>query len=182
MRYFAALLTAAAVASAATGSISTYMPECAVPCLTSAISGATTCKGPDDLECFCIADNYRAIYDSSVGCVLQACGDDVALGKTPPPLGPPISPSVIVANFFPSTGEVLPAAAKMCEEVVAASGQPVTSVGDPAPTNTVEDPATTGTTTTAESASTSTNAADARCGAHVFGLVAPLVLAAAANL
>ena len=90
MKYFAALLAAAGVASAAAKSLSTYIPDCAVPCLTSAISAATTCKGPEDLECFCIADNYRAIYDNAVACVLQTCGEDVAIRKTP--LSSPHSP------------------------------------------------------------------------------------------
>lgn len=81
MRYFAAILATAAVVSAATESLSTYIPECAVPCLTTAIGDATTCAGPEDLECFCVAENYRAIYDSAVACVLQACGNDVSVGK-----------------------------------------------------------------------------------------------------
>jgi hypothetical protein len=105
MKYFATLLAAAAVANAAAKSLSTYMPDCAVPCLTSAISAATTCKGPEDLECFCIADNYRAIYDNAVACVLQRCGDDVAIRKSPPK-HPSLAqaPSPLTFCFFHSRG------------------------------------------------------------------------------
>jgi hypothetical protein len=82
MKVSITLLSAAAFGvSAAAESLSTYMPACSVDCLTTAIGTATTCKGPDDLECFCIAENYRAIYDSAVACVLQACGSDVSVGK-----------------------------------------------------------------------------------------------------
>ena len=94
----------------------------------------------------------------------------------------------------------------MCEEVVAASGQPVTSVGAPAPAasdttsdgpDATSDDESDGPDATSDnesdgpdatsdnesaSTSTSTSAADARVGAHVLGLVVPLVLAAAANL
>jgi len=81
MKFIAAILATAAVVSAATESLSTYIPECAVDCLTKAIPVATKCAGPEDLECFCIAENYRAIYDNAVACVLQACGNDRSVGK-----------------------------------------------------------------------------------------------------
>jgi hypothetical protein len=80
MRYLPALLAAAALVSAQNESISDYLPACSIDCLTTAIADATTCTGTSDLECFCIADNYRAIYDSAVACVLQACGNDVSVG------------------------------------------------------------------------------------------------------
>ncbi|KAK3303905.1 uncharacterized protein B0T15DRAFT_512124 [Chaetomium strumarium] len=164
MKFAITLLSAAAIAmSAAAESLSTYMPACSVDCLTAAISTATTCKGPDDLECFCIAENYRAIYDSGVACVLQACGSDV------------------------SVGEVLPAATHMCEVVVARSGSTVTSVANPTttggPSGSAANTTTTTTTTTTSSSSptTSTNAVS-RFGAHALAVVVPFAAVAAVVL
>ncbi|KAH6851356.1 hypothetical protein B0I37DRAFT_133994 [Chaetomium sp. MPI-CAGE-AT-0009] len=156
MKCFPLFLGAVAVACAASQSLSTYIPNCAVDCLTTAIGTATSCKGPEDLECFCIADNYRAIYDSAVTCVLQACGSDVAIG------------------------EVLPAAARMCEEVTEPSSKPVTSVGSPTTTATPA-PAAASTTSSSPSPSTSTNS-DSRLKVHFFQGIVPLVLGVAVNV
>ncbi|KAK4234179.1 putative GPI-anchored protein 7 [Achaetomium macrosporum] len=160
MKIPVALISAATVAaSAAAESLSTYLPACSIDCLTTAIGTATTCKGPEDLECFCIAENYRAIYDSGVACVLQACGNDV------------------------SVGEVLPAATHMCEVVVARSGSTVTSVGYPASTANPSGSAVNATTATSSTSSptTSTNAVSS-FGTHALAVVAPLALAAVVNL
>ncbi|KAK0723331.1 hypothetical protein B0T26DRAFT_605615, partial [Lasiosphaeria miniovina] len=88
-------LVAAMAGVAMAQTLADFIPECAVKCLTDGVAAATNCK-PDDLDCLCIADNYRATYTSAVSCVLAACGNDV------------------------SVSEVLPAAAHMCEVVVAA--------------------------------------------------------------
>ncbi|KAL2131959.1 hypothetical protein VTI74DRAFT_4414 [Chaetomium olivicolor] len=164
MKYFGALLAAAAVVSVAAESISDYIPACAVSCLTTAIGAATKCKGPTDLECFCVVENYRAIYDSGVSCVLQACGNDV------------------------SVGEVLPAASGMCEQVVARSGKPVTSVGypttsgsAPTPTPAATDAPAASTTAPAPSTTSTPNSVSS-LSVHMLGVIAPVVLVAAANL
>ncbi|KAK3298095.1 uncharacterized protein B0H64DRAFT_137631 [Chaetomium fimeti] len=157
MKCFPLFLSAVAVVCAAADSLSTYIPKCAVGCLTTAIDTVTSCKGPEDLECFCIADNYRAIYDSGVACVLQACGNDV------------------------SVGEVLPAAARMCEEVTGAGGKPVTSVGSLTTSATTPGPAAASTTSSSPSPSTSINS-NSRLRAHFFQGIAPLVLGVAVNV
>lgn len=79
MKYFTALLAAAVAASAA--SLQDYVPECSLKCLSDARASATTCKDDTDLKCVCVLENYRAIYNSAVGCVLLACGNDVATSK-----------------------------------------------------------------------------------------------------
>ncbi len=79
MKFFATLLVAAGVV-AAQKTLEDYIPECAIQCLKEGISAATTCDA-NDLECFCIADNYRATYSAAVGCVLADCGQDVSVGR-----------------------------------------------------------------------------------------------------
>jgi hypothetical protein len=78
MKYFATVLALSATATAYT--IGDFVPECAVSCLEDAIKSATPCS-TDDLNCVCIADNYRATYTAGVSCVLQACGSDVGVSK-----------------------------------------------------------------------------------------------------
>lgn len=73
-----------ALATAATAAtIGDYVPECAVSCLEDAIKSATPCA-VDDLNCICIADNYRATYTAGGACVIQACGTDAAVGEYQP--------------------------------------------------------------------------------------------------
>ncbi|KAK4108050.1 hypothetical protein N656DRAFT_772083 [Canariomyces notabilis] len=171
MRYLPALLAAAALVSAQNESISDYLPACSIDCLTTAIADATTCTGTSDLECFCIADNYRAIYDSAVACVLQACGNDV------------------------SVGEVLPAAAHMCEVVVArasstsAAASTGTSAAAGQSTGAATTTSTNGDSTTSPTSSpTSTGTATPGSNAggrsaQVIAFMGPLVaLVAAANV
>ncbi|KAK4462285.1 hypothetical protein QBC42DRAFT_268051, partial [Cladorrhinum samala] len=79
MKYLTALLAAAVAVSAA--ELKDYVPECSLKCLSDARASATPCKDDTDLKCFCVLENYRAIYDSAVGCVLLACGNDVATSK-----------------------------------------------------------------------------------------------------
>ncbi|KAK0702498.1 hypothetical protein B0T21DRAFT_257646, partial [Apiosordaria backusii] len=97
MKYFTALLAAAVAGVVAheghAHTLSDYVPECSLKCLSDARKSATTCKDDTELECFCILENYRAIYDASVACVMVACGQDVAVA------------------------EVLPSVISMCEEV-----------------------------------------------------------------
>ncbi|KAK0614915.1 hypothetical protein B0T17DRAFT_510738 [Bombardia bombarda] len=187
MKYIAALIAAAGLAVASKG-FKDYLPECSLECLAAGLADATPCK-PDDLECFCIADHYRATYTASVACVLQSCGNDV------------------------SVGEVLPAAAGLCEVVVAAQAagsSAASSVVSAAETATAAisqatsaaasaatDAAATATLTTITSApaesSTSTAAAAAAAAAstssagagHIaagLGLVVPVALAAVVYL
>ncbi|KAK3321278.1 hypothetical protein B0T19DRAFT_432000 [Cercophora scortea] len=81
MKYFAALLATAAVGAFAGQTLSDFLPECSVKCLADALAAATPCAA-NDLDCLCIADNYRATYTSGVACVLETCGSDVAVGKS----------------------------------------------------------------------------------------------------
>lgn len=191
MKYSIALFAAAAaLVSAVNQSVSDFLPACAIDCITTAIGDATTCKGPEDLECFCIADNYRAIYTSAVACVLQACGNDVSVGtRILMLLACPPSTLVQVLTSC-SLGEVLPAAARMCEVVTGQSGTPTTTAENPSSTssggpaaNQSTAPAET-TNTAAAAATTTTNvpgSGGVALGAGMFAAVAPLLLVAAAN-
>ncbi|KAK4198704.1 hypothetical protein QBC40DRAFT_283369 [Triangularia verruculosa] len=96
MKYIIALLAAVAGVVAHgnhSHTLGDFVPECSLKCLSDARKSATTCKDDTELECFCILENYRAIYDASVACVMTGCGQDVAVS------------------------EVLPSVISMCEEV-----------------------------------------------------------------
>ncbi|KAF1811225.1 hypothetical protein P152DRAFT_66223 [Eremomyces bilateralis CBS 781.70] len=101
MKYQVALLFAAGIAAAVR--ITDFTPECADKCLEEAVAAGSPCT-VDEAECQCEVDNYRAIYDAGVTCVLTACGGDVAIN------------------------EVLPGAAAFCEEVI---GPVATQVPNP---------------------------------------------------
>ncbi|KAK3387925.1 hypothetical protein B0H63DRAFT_471179 [Podospora didyma] len=128
MKYSLALLAAAAGAMAADTFASYGVPECAIKCLNEGLTGATKCKA-EELECFCIADNYRATYTASVNCVLAACGDDV------------------------SVTEVLPAAAHLCEVVAGPYTETSTAYTTAAPVAASTTPAAASPSTTLASSS-----------------------------
>lgn len=54
------------------------IPECAQPCITDAVTSATTCS-LDDYKCWCTTDNESAIVQAGTSCVLADCGADVAV-------------------------------------------------------------------------------------------------------
>ncbi|KAJ2891724.1 hypothetical protein MKZ38_000016 [Zalerion maritima] len=66
--------------------ISDYAPECALDCLTDAISSGTECS-IDDGECQCIQENYEAIYIVGADCVIDACGSEAAVQEVLPAVG-----------------------------------------------------------------------------------------------
>ncbi|PNP46135.1 hypothetical protein TGAMA5MH_02170 [Trichoderma gamsii] len=59
------------------------IPPCAVPCIQSAITSATTCSA-DDFACACETANFDAIQAASINCVVAACGADVAINQVLP--------------------------------------------------------------------------------------------------
>ncbi|KAI1844475.1 hypothetical protein JX265_010030 [Neoarthrinium moseri] len=107
--------------AAAAGSIGDFVPKCAVGCLEDGVKSATPCA-VDDLNCVCIADNYRNTYTAAVSCVLQSCGSDTAVG------------------------EVLPGAAHMCEVVLSSTFSSANTV-TAGPTSTTATTAVTASTT-----------------------------------
>ncbi|KAL7897171.1 hypothetical protein HDV63DRAFT_87711 [Trichoderma sp. SZMC 28014] len=59
------------------------IPPCAVPCIESAITSATTCSATD-FVCACQTANFNAIQAASLSCVITACGADVAINQVLP--------------------------------------------------------------------------------------------------
>ena len=88
----AAALAMAALANAQSLS---EIPKCAQDCLSQAVKSNTKCSETDFT---CICENFSAIQGSATGCVLQACGQDVALTQ------------------------VLPATQKLCKEASSGGG------------------------------------------------------------
>ncbi|KAG6316089.1 hypothetical protein E4U22_007377 [Claviceps purpurea] len=77
-RHAFALLATASLALAQSLS---DLPGCAIPCLNDAIKQASTCA-TTDLACIC--RKFDKIQGAAAGCILGACGKDVALGKVLP--------------------------------------------------------------------------------------------------
>ncbi|KAK0385294.1 hypothetical protein NLU13_7770 [Sarocladium strictum] len=112
-------------------SMADALPSCATDCLNAGIKSATKCA-LDDAKCICEVDNYRNTYTAATACVLQACGAAKSLD------------------------EVLPAAAKFCNEVTGGATAP--PVDESAPSTTASAAAAAAETsqaTTATSASVS---------------------------
>ncbi|KAI6081987.1 hypothetical protein F4821DRAFT_248122 [Hypoxylon rubiginosum] len=57
------------------------IPECAVPCINDARTSSTNCAA-DDYACIC--SNKATLTSAATGCILQACGADVAAGQVLP--------------------------------------------------------------------------------------------------
>ncbi|KAM0429793.1 hypothetical protein ACHAPT_006399 [Fusarium lateritium] len=64
-----------------------YFPECSLDCLTEAIEKSVECKETDSL-CLCDHENYEAIYEYTMDCVIDACGEDVAVDEVLPAAEP----------------------------------------------------------------------------------------------
>ena len=56
------------------------IPECGLKCIDDAIKSSTDCA-TDDYACVC--PKLDSIQGSAAGCVLSACGSDVALSTLP---------------------------------------------------------------------------------------------------
>ncbi|EJT71699.1 hypothetical protein GGTG_10953 [Gaeumannomyces tritici R3-111a-1] len=127
-------ILAASAALVAAQDIKPFIPQCSHKCLQDAASSASTCKiEPLDGKCVCAPATFEKVSGAAVGCVLQACGQEVALGQ------------------------VLPGVQKYCEAALAggsgSSSAPPTSAGSTStakPTTSV----TSGTPTSAGSTST----------------------------
>lgn len=74
-RHALALLATASLALAQSLS---DLPSCAIPCLNDAIKQTSTCA-TTDLACIC--KKFDKIQGAAAGCILGACGKDVALGN-----------------------------------------------------------------------------------------------------
>lgn len=74
------LLAAGLVATVFAQDLST-IPECARSCLTDAISQDGQCQASD---ASCVCGRIDALTTLATGCVLSACGQDVALSTRKP--------------------------------------------------------------------------------------------------
>ncbi|KAI4862846.1 hypothetical protein F4820DRAFT_472054 [Hypoxylon rubiginosum] len=57
------------------------IPQCALPCIDDARTSSTNCA-TDDYACIC--SNKDVLTAAATGCILQACGADVAAGQVLP--------------------------------------------------------------------------------------------------
>lgn len=76
MKYAYAAIFAAALARAQSLE---DVPKCAIPCLDDAVKSETDCA-VDDYACIC--PQFDAVQGAATGCVLDACGADVALSMS----------------------------------------------------------------------------------------------------
>jgi hypothetical protein len=77
------IVAALALAVAATAQTIDDVPDCAIPCLEDAVASTTDCAA-DDYPCIC--SNFSTVQSAAIGCVLGACGLDVALSTSLPTL------------------------------------------------------------------------------------------------
>ncbi|POR31565.1 Uncharacterized protein TPAR_08242 [Tolypocladium paradoxum] len=101
-----AAVAALAFAALASAQSRSDIPSCALPCLDDAVQKDTKCS-VDDFSCIC--KNFDAIQGDATGCVLKACGPDVALNK------------------------VLPATQALCEKLKNGGGQSSSAAASSAP-------------------------------------------------
>ena len=78
MKHLAAFLATASFAAAASFA---GVPKCAVSCLEDAVKQSTSCYLT---ETSCICKNFGTIQGAATGCIIDACGTDVALSKFNP--------------------------------------------------------------------------------------------------
>jgi hypothetical protein len=76
MKFFALASLAMATLSAAQSLAD--LPSCSLTCLNDAVKQSTTCSATD-LSCIC--QKFDSIQSAAAGCILSACGQDVALSK-----------------------------------------------------------------------------------------------------
>lgn len=57
------------------------IPSCATPCLDDAVKSGTSCSTTDYA---CICPHLSDLTGKATGCVIEACGADVAVGKLSP--------------------------------------------------------------------------------------------------
>ncbi|KAK1976768.1 hypothetical protein LZ30DRAFT_733787 [Colletotrichum cereale] len=80
MKYSAAIVAFAGFATAQTLN---DLPQCAQQCLLNAITANGKC-GVSDTTCLCNPTNFQAIVTAGTPCVLQNCGEDVAVNQVIP--------------------------------------------------------------------------------------------------
>ncbi|KAK9438590.1 Extracellular membrane protein, CFEM domain protein [Metarhizium brunneum] len=125
-----------AMASLAAGQSLADLPSCALDCLNDAVKQGTTCSATD-LPCIC--SKFDVIQGAAAGCILSACGQDVALNEVLP------ATQKLCANAGSgsNTGTSAPTPTKRPGQTATATVAPV-----PPPATTVEPvsppPATTG--------------------------------------
>ncbi|KAM5356702.1 hypothetical protein ACJ41O_003348 [Fusarium nematophilum] len=89
MKTIAVAVAALAIKVAAHGTIeyADYFPECSLDCLGKAVEEAVDCSATDSI-CLCDHENYVAIYEHSMDCVIEACGEEVAVDEVLPAAEP----------------------------------------------------------------------------------------------
>ncbi|EFY94976.1 CFEM domain protein [Metarhizium robertsii] len=70
-----------AMASLAAGQSLADLPSCSLGCLNDAVKQGTSCSATD-LPCIC--NKFDVIQGAAAGCILSACGQDVALNEVLP--------------------------------------------------------------------------------------------------
>ncbi|KAG6000834.1 hypothetical protein E4U43_001495 [Claviceps pusilla] len=59
------------------------IPECAMPCLSTAVTAKTTCAVAD-FACLCEKANFAAVQAAATGCVVEKCGAAKAVSDVLP--------------------------------------------------------------------------------------------------
>ncbi|KAG5925372.1 hypothetical protein E4U42_004371 [Claviceps africana] len=165
-------LVSLAVASSALAELFPDVPDCATGCFEGATEQASRCSA-SDLVCFCSL--LASIQGAAAGCVLAACGKDVALSKVLPAIERLCPITHLGGGDSGGNAPIL-----QPRNSVSVLPQPVTQPGGPRTTMTslATTPAATGSPT--RTASTSSPVSTA--GAAVVGPVGGLAVLVAGGL
>ncbi|KAJ8127537.1 hypothetical protein O1611_g6099 [Lasiodiplodia mahajangana] len=74
MRFFSVLVAVSFTLLANAQNFSSYVPECAPPCVEQTLNSSKVCASLDDNECLCT--NITQILFPSIGCFTQTCNND----------------------------------------------------------------------------------------------------------
>ncbi|KAG6017676.1 hypothetical protein E4U54_005326 [Claviceps lovelessii] len=148
------------------------LPSCATGCLDGAVRQVSTCA-TSDLVCIC--KTFDAIQGAAAGCVLGACGKEVALNKVLP-----VTQQMCAKTSPGSSGGNAPIPRPGNSASV--FPQPVTPSATPSPVMTTTSFATTPEATISPTSTVSTGSPLSTAGAAVVGPVGRLAMLIAGGL
>ncbi|KAL8282477.1 hypothetical protein RB597_009948 [Gaeumannomyces tritici] len=125
-------ILAASAALVAAQDIKPFIPQCSHKCLQDAASSASTCKiEPLDGKCVCAPATFEKVSGAAVGCVLQACGQEVALGQVLPGVQKYCEAALAGGSGSSSAPPTSAGSTSTAKPITSTSAKPTTSTSSP---------------------------------------------------
>lgn len=99
MRFSPIVLVASLAGLSSAAGLADALPKCALPCLMDVAKDNVIPCEASDLKCICEEKNYKTLYAKSSACILESCGNKVAIGKPPVPCTHPLFPVYSVSTI-----------------------------------------------------------------------------------